>query len=179
VVSAEAVGTAFVEAAKELPAQGVQELPCRLGDKQFRGGLLAAPAAMVKKPAGLRTRPAWKQLDLLGGRWPLRLGPAVCSGVRGCQVWRPCLEAAHGDDLLSLPYLEGESVGSPAEDGVGAIVERVEKGDHATMQPRARWAVGDSNCAWQIGRYFLLAVLTTVAAVKSRLILLSHICLVA
>jgi hypothetical protein len=90
---------------------------------------------MVKKPAGLRTGPAWKQLDRLGGRWPAWpscLGPAVCSGVRGCQAWRPCLEAAHGDDLLLLPDLEDESIGSLAEDGVRAVIEGVERGNHAT-----------------------------------------------
>jgi hypothetical protein len=64
----------------------------RVGEKRFPGGFSAAPAAMVKKPAGLKTRPAWKQLDRLGGQrpaWPSRLGPAVCRSVWGCQAWRP------------------------------------------------------------------------------------------
>jgi hypothetical protein len=34
------------------------------------------------------------------------------------------LKAAHGDDLLQ-PDLEGEGEGSPAEDSVGTVVERV------------------------------------------------------
>jgi hypothetical protein len=35
---------------------------------------------------------------------------------------------AHGDDILLLPDLEHESAGSPVEDGIGAVVERVERG---------------------------------------------------
>jgi hypothetical protein len=38
---------------------------------------------------------------------------------------------AHGDDLLSLSDLEGEGMMSPAEDVVGAVIERVERGSHA------------------------------------------------
>jgi hypothetical protein len=41
-----------------------------------------------------------------------------------------CLEAPHGDDHLLLHNLESQGVGSQAEDGIGAIVERVEGGDH-------------------------------------------------
>jgi hypothetical protein len=40
----------------------VQKPPRRAGEKRFLGGFSAASAAMVKKPAGLRTRPTWKQL---------------------------------------------------------------------------------------------------------------------
>jgi hypothetical protein len=56
VVSAGTVGTAFVGAAKELPAQGMQKPPCGVGEKQSLGKFSAAPAAMVKKSAGLKTR---------------------------------------------------------------------------------------------------------------------------
>ncbi len=77
------MGTAFVEAAKELPAWGVQKPPHGVGEKRFPGGFSAAPAAMVKKPAGLKMRSAWKQLDRLGGQrpaWSSRLGlPGVAS----------------------------------------------------------------------------------------------------
>jgi hypothetical protein len=45
-------------------------------------------------------------------------------GVCSCA----CLEAAYGYDLLSCPDLEGEGAGSPAEDSIGAVVERVEGG---------------------------------------------------
>jgi hypothetical protein len=73
-----------VEAAKELPARSVQKPPWGVGEKQFPVGFSAAPAAMVKKPAGLRTRVAWKQLGCLGGRhgrhtWAWR--SAVASGA--------------------------------------------------------------------------------------------------
>ncbi len=91
-VSAGPVGTAFVEAAEELPVQGMQKPPHTVGEKQFSGIFLAAPAAMVKKPAGLKTRPALKQLDSLGRwrvEWPSCLGPVVCHGIWGCQAWRP------------------------------------------------------------------------------------------
>ncbi len=50
------------------------------------------------------------------------------SGVHSCTR----LEAAHSNDLLPLPDLESEGAGSPVEDGVGAIIERVERGDNAT-----------------------------------------------
>jgi hypothetical protein len=43
---------------------------------------------------------------------------------------RACLEAAHSNYLL-LPNLEGEGAGSPAKDGIGAVVEGVERGNHA------------------------------------------------
>jgi hypothetical protein len=52
---------------------------------------------------------------------------AARRGVHG----RACLEVAHGDDLLSLPDLEGEGTGSSMEDGIGAVVEGVERGNHA------------------------------------------------
>ncbi len=41
------------------------------------------------------------------------------------------LEAPHGDDLLWLPELEGEGGGSPLEDGVGAVIKGVKRGNHA------------------------------------------------
>ncbi len=78
-----------MEAAKELPAQGVQKPPRGVGKKQFSGGFLAAPAAVVKKPVGLKTRPAWKQLDRLGWWWlvwPSHLGLVVCRRVGAVEV---------------------------------------------------------------------------------------------
>ncbi len=41
-----------------------------------------------------------------------------------------CLEAAHGADHLQLPDLESEGVESPAKDGVGSIIEGLERGNH-------------------------------------------------
>jgi hypothetical protein len=115
VVSAGAANTAFVEAAKELPAQGMQKPPRGVGEKPFPDGFLAAPATIVKKPAGLRTRPAGRQLDRLDSRrghraWARQSAApsgAARHGVHGCAR----LDAAHGDDLLLLPDLEGDGVG--------------------------------------------------------------------
>jgi hypothetical protein len=58
---------------------------------------VAAPEKKVKKPAGLKTRPAWLQQDRLGAN------PAVCRGDAGSQAWRgvcASLEAADGDHLI-------------------------------------------------------------------------------
>ncbi len=55
-VSAGAADTAYVEAVQELPARGVQKPSRGVGEKQFQDIFLAAPAAMVKIPAGLKTR---------------------------------------------------------------------------------------------------------------------------
>ncbi len=53
---------------------------------------------------------------------------AARRGIHGHAI----LEATQGDDFLSLPDLEGEGAGSPVEDGIGAIKEGVERGNHAT-----------------------------------------------
>ncbi len=75
-------------------------------------GWVAAGATIAPGPGGL----------------PRHLGlPGVASTVVHA------LRQAHGDDLLTLPDLEGEGVGSPAKDGIGAVVEGVEKGNHATL----------------------------------------------
>jgi hypothetical protein len=72
---------------------------------------------MVKKPAGLRMRPDWKQLDHLSGRhgrrsWAQR--SAAPSRAARCGIHSYAhLEAAHGDDLLLLLDLEGEGAGVP------------------------------------------------------------------
>ncbi len=91
-VSAGVADTASVEAVKELPALSVQKPPRGLGEKWFPDQFSAAPAAMVEIPAGLKTRPAWWQLDRLGG-WraakPPRLGLADCCGVADSQAWHP------------------------------------------------------------------------------------------
>jgi hypothetical protein len=113
-----------VEVVKELPAQGVQKPSRGVGEKWFTSVFLAAPAAIVKVPAGLRTRPTWWQLDALGGRqlaWPLLLGLAVSWVVRRGVHSHACLEVGHGNDFLSLPDLESEGTGSLAEDSVGAM----------------------------------------------------------
>jgi hypothetical protein len=48
-----------------------------LGRKRFRERLVAAPEVKVKKPAGLKTRPAWLRQDCLGAN------PAVCRRRHG------------------------------------------------------------------------------------------------
>ncbi len=58
-VSAGVVDTAFVEAAKELLSQDMQKPSHGVGEKRFLGKFSAAPAVVVKIPAGLRTKPAW------------------------------------------------------------------------------------------------------------------------
>jgi hypothetical protein len=45
-----------VQAAKELLARSLQKPPCRVGEKWFPGRFSAAPAAMVKIAADLKTR---------------------------------------------------------------------------------------------------------------------------
>jgi hypothetical protein len=54
---------------------------------------------------------------------------AARRGVRG----RASLEAADGDDLVSGPDSEGEGAGSAAQDGVGAVVERLKGWDDAAL----------------------------------------------
>ncbi len=58
---------------------------------------------------------------------------ATASGAAGCGIHGHArLEVPHSYDLLPpLPGLESEGVRSLAEDGVGAIIERVEGGYHA------------------------------------------------
>jgi hypothetical protein len=68
---------------------------------------------------------------------------------RGIQS-RARLEAAHSDDLLSLPDLEGEGAGSTAEDGVGAIVEGLKRRNH-TAAPDPDEA-GIEEISWKIAR---------------------------
>jgi hypothetical protein len=85
-VPVDETGTASVEAVEEPPVLGMLKPPRRVG-KRFRDRLVAAPKKKkVKRPAGLRTRPAWLQQDRLSA------SPAVCRGVAGCQAWhpRPC-----------------------------------------------------------------------------------------
>ncbi len=46
------------------------------------------------------------------------------------------LEAADGDDLVPGPASDGEGAGSAAQNGIGAVVERLERWDDAaTMDP--------------------------------------------
>jgi hypothetical protein len=77
-VSDDGTGTASVAPVMVLPVPGVQKPPRRVG-KRFLDRLVAAPEKKVKKPAGLRMRPAWLRQDHLGANlavcqaWGLRL----------------------------------------------------------------------------------------------------------
>ncbi len=85
-VPVDRTGTASVAPVMAPPVPGVQKPPPRVG-KWFRDHLVAAPEKeKVKRPAGLRKRPAWLRQDCLGA------SPAVCRSDAGCQVWhpRPC-----------------------------------------------------------------------------------------
>jgi hypothetical protein len=81
-VSVDWTGTASLEAMKVPLVPGIQKPPCWVG-KWFWDRLVAAPKKKVKKPASLKTRPAWLWQDRLGAY------PEVCRGDAGCQAWRP------------------------------------------------------------------------------------------
>ncbi len=123
------------------PSRGV-------GGKRFPDGFSDAAAAMVKRPADLKTRHAWKQLDYQGRRcgcraWAWQSATASRTARRG-DHGHARLEAAHGDDLLLLPDLEGEGAWSSAEDGVGAVIERVDRGTTPPHQTQTRRALSRS-----------------------------------
>ncbi len=85
-VPVDGTGTASVAPVMALPVAGVQKPPRWVG-KRFRDCLVAVPEKKkVKRPVGLRTRPAWLQQDRLSGTL------AVFYGEAGCQAWhpRPC-----------------------------------------------------------------------------------------
>ncbi len=61
--------------------------------------------------------------------------PAVCHSDAGCQAGchsRAGLEAADGDDFVQGPNSNSEGAGSAAENGTGAVIERLERWDDAT-----------------------------------------------
>jgi hypothetical protein len=84
-VPVDGTGTASVEIVKAPPVMGVQKPPRQVG-KRFRDHHVAALGKNVRKPSGLKTRPAWLRQDRLG------VNPAVCRSDTGCQTWRlqPC-----------------------------------------------------------------------------------------
>jgi hypothetical protein len=75
-VPVDGTGTASVAPVMAPPAPGVQKPPRQVG-KRFRDRLVVALEEKVKKPAGLKTRPAWSRQDRLGAK------PAVCRGDTG------------------------------------------------------------------------------------------------
>ncbi len=106
VVTAGMGGTAAVEAVKAPPVPGMQKPPHRVG-KRFRDHLEAA-LKEVKIPAGLKTRPSWRQQDRLGACPAVGRGARTARlGVPGC----PGLEAADSDDIILRPDSAGEGAG--------------------------------------------------------------------
>jgi hypothetical protein len=81
-VPVDGTGTPSVAPVMAPPVPGVQKPPRRVG-KRFWNRLVAVLEEKVKKPAGLKTRPAWLRQGRLGAN------PVVCRGDAGCQVWRP------------------------------------------------------------------------------------------
>ncbi len=81
-VPVDGTGTASEAPVMAPPVPGVQKPPRQVG-KWFLDHLVAAPEKkQVKRPAGLRTRPAWLWQDRLGA------SPAVC----GVLVFQPRTE---------------------------------------------------------------------------------------
>ncbi len=76
-------------------------------------------------------------------RFAATMQAARC-GVRG----RACLEAADGNDLVPGPNLDGEGAGPAAQDGVGAVVERLKGWDDAA--PTDPDEGGGEEVAWQL-----------------------------
>jgi hypothetical protein len=120
-VPVDGTGTASVAPVMAPPVPGMQKPPRRVG-KRFWDRLVAVPEETVKKPAGLKTRPAWLRQDSLG------VNPVVCRGNLGCQAWRrgrASLKPADGDHLVPRPDSDGEGAGAAAQDCVGAVVQRL------------------------------------------------------
>ncbi len=81
VVPIDGTGTASVAPVMAPPVPGIQKPPRQEG-KRFKDRLVAAPEKKVKKPAGLKMRPAWLRQGRLGAN------PVICRGDTGCQVRR-------------------------------------------------------------------------------------------
>ncbi len=71
---------------------------------------------------------------------------AARRGVRG----HASLEAADGDNFVPGPNSDGEGAGSAAQDGVGAVVERLKGWDDAA--PTDPDEGGGEELAWQLAR---------------------------
>jgi hypothetical protein len=77
-------------------------------------------------------------------RWSAASTRAARRGVHG----RASLEAADGDDLVPGPDSDGEGAGSSAQDGVGAVVERLKGWDDAA--PTDPDEGGGEEVTWQL-----------------------------
>ncbi len=72
---------------------------------------------------------------------------AARRGVRG----RASLEAAGGDDLVPGPDSDDEGAGSTAQDGIGAVIERLKGWDDAAPTDPDEGG-GEEGVAWQLVR---------------------------
>jgi hypothetical protein len=93
-------GTASVAPVVAPQVPGVQKPPLRVG-KQFWDCLVVTPEKKkVKRPGGLRTRPAWSQQDRLGA------SPAVCHGDVGSRRGIPAVQAlkVHLHDIFLFSF---------------------------------------------------------------------------
>jgi hypothetical protein len=138
---------------------------------------------MVKKPVGLKTTPAWKQLDHLGGRrvaggvavapWARRSDAASGAARRGVHS-RACLEAAHNNYLL-LAHVEGEGAGSPVKEGIGAVVEGVERGNHAATPDPDK--AGVEEVSWKLAGHLATQIVPKILDIFLKLCPLIHLLL--
>jgi hypothetical protein len=137
---------------------GCLKPPCGVGEKRFPGGFSAASAAMMEISVDLRTRPAWWQLGHLGGWrpvWPLCPGLVVCCNIVGYRARRPQPCKPWGSSRRWSPLAAWPREwrhGVPAEDSVGAIVERAEIGDHTAVSDPHQEGAEEINqeLAWQL-----------------------------
>ncbi len=121
-VLVDGTGAASKEAMKALPVPGMQKPPRWVG-KRFRNRHVVAPIKRkVKKPAGLKSRPAWLQLD--------------------------GLKVADGDHLVLHPDSNGEGAGAVAQDRVGAVVDRLKGWNHAARTDPDEG--GREQLGWQL-----------------------------
>jgi hypothetical protein len=163
VVTVDETGTASVKAVKALPVPGVQKPPRQVG-KRFRDCRVAAPEKKkVKRPAGLRKRPAWLRQDHLGA------SPAVCRGDAGCQAWcpQPCkLKAADSDHLVPRPDSD-DGAGAAAQNRIGAVVEQLKGWNQAASTDPDEG--GGEQLGWQLaGQLGARIVPTTVQCTMQR-----------
>ncbi len=84
-----------------------------------------------------------------GSAWPFAWRSAAAAqaagrGVRG----RARLQAVDGDDLLSGPNLECEGAATAADDGVGAVVKRLEQRHSAAAADPDQ--AGGEEAGWQL-----------------------------
>jgi hypothetical protein len=109
--------------------------------------MVALEKKKVKKPSGLKTRPAWLQQDR---RARARRSAAAWRAARHGVRCRTGLKAADSGHLVPRPDSDGEGAGAAAQNHVGAVVEWL-KGwnDAAPTDPDEG---GGEQLSWQLAR---------------------------